>query len=62
VDRGSLAAAVNGGQEGAGKVAAALASFTELQHPIRLEDGQDACRHPEAKADDQCAQDRLEPA
>jgi putative intracellular protease/amidase len=38
VDRGSLAAEFNGGQEGADKVAAALDSFTELQHPIRLED------------------------
>ncbi|MEU3788633.1 type 1 glutamine amidotransferase domain-containing protein [Streptomyces fructofermentans] len=38
VDRGSLAAEVNGGQEGADKVAATLDSFTELQHPVRLED------------------------
>ncbi|MGQ4390235.1 type 1 glutamine amidotransferase domain-containing protein [Streptomyces sp. SAS_270] len=38
VDRGSLAPAVNGGQEGADKVTAALASFTELQHPIDLAD------------------------
>ncbi|MFI2207786.1 type 1 glutamine amidotransferase domain-containing protein [Streptomyces sp. NPDC020192] len=38
VDKGSLAPAVNGGEEGAAKVAAALASFTELQSPIRLED------------------------
>jgi len=38
VDRGSLAPVFNGGQEGADKVAAALASFTELQQPIKLED------------------------
>ncbi|MGW6564163.1 type 1 glutamine amidotransferase domain-containing protein [Streptomyces sp. NPDC054975] len=38
VDRGSLAPEVNGGQEGADRVAATLASITELQHPIRLED------------------------
>ena len=38
VDKGSLAPEVNGGQEGADKVAAALASFTELQHPVRMED------------------------
>ncbi|UYQ60111.1 type 1 glutamine amidotransferase domain-containing protein [Streptomyces peucetius] len=38
VDKGSLAPEVNGGQEGADQVAAALASFTELQHPITLED------------------------
>ncbi|MEV6104789.1 type 1 glutamine amidotransferase domain-containing protein [Streptomyces sp. NPDC051940] len=38
VDRASLGAAVNGGQEGADKVAAGLAAMTELQHPIRLED------------------------
>ncbi|MET7289348.1 type 1 glutamine amidotransferase domain-containing protein [Streptomyces sp. NPDC005573] len=38
VDRGSLAPEVNGGQEGADKVAAALASFTELDKPVRLED------------------------
>jgi putative intracellular protease/amidase len=38
VDKGSLAPAVNGGQEGADKVAAGLASFTGLQHPIKLED------------------------
>ncbi|GKQ33910.1 type 1 glutamine amidotransferase domain-containing protein [Streptomyces sp. A012304] len=38
VDKGSLAAEANGGQEGADRVAAALAGMTELQHPIRLED------------------------
>ena len=38
VDKGSLAPEVNDGQEGADKVAAALASFTELQRPITLED------------------------
>lgn len=38
VDRGSLAPEANGGQEGADKVAASLAAFTELQGPIRLED------------------------
>ncbi|MGH4032043.1 type 1 glutamine amidotransferase domain-containing protein [Actinomycetota bacterium Odt1-20B] len=38
VDQGSLAPEVNGGPDGAEKVAAALASFTELQSPIRLED------------------------
>lgn len=38
VDRGSLAPEVNGGQEGADRIAAGLASFTALQSPIRLED------------------------
>ncbi|MFF1356465.1 type 1 glutamine amidotransferase domain-containing protein [Streptomyces sp. NPDC058297] len=38
VDKGSLAPEFNGGQEGADQVAAALASFTELQHPVKLED------------------------
>ncbi|MFF5932667.1 type 1 glutamine amidotransferase domain-containing protein [Streptomyces sp. NPDC012508] len=38
VDKGSLAPEFNGGQEGADKVAAALASIDELQHPISLED------------------------
>ncbi|MFE2556180.1 type 1 glutamine amidotransferase domain-containing protein [Streptomyces sp. NPDC059352] len=38
VDRGSLAPEVNGGQEGADEVAAALASLSELQHPIPLEE------------------------
>ncbi|WP_409235372.1 type 1 glutamine amidotransferase domain-containing protein [Streptomyces sp. PA5.6] len=36
VDEGSLAPEVNGGQEGAEKVAASLAAFTELQHPVKL--------------------------
>ncbi|MFF2144392.1 type 1 glutamine amidotransferase domain-containing protein [Kitasatospora sp. NPDC058190] len=38
VDAGSLAPQVNGGEEGAKRVAAALASFTELKNPIQLED------------------------
>ncbi|MGW6399809.1 type 1 glutamine amidotransferase domain-containing protein [Streptomyces sp. NPDC055134] len=38
VDKGSLAPEFNGGQEGADQVAAALASFSELQHPVKLED------------------------
>lgn len=38
VDKGSLAAEVNGGQEGAERVSAALAAMTELQRPVRLED------------------------
>ncbi|MDH6108503.1 putative intracellular protease/amidase [Kitasatospora sp. MAP12-15] len=38
VDRGSLAPQVNGGEEGAKKIADALASITELQHPVKLED------------------------
>ncbi|MFG3260456.1 type 1 glutamine amidotransferase domain-containing protein [Streptomyces sp. NPDC048172] len=38
VDRGSLAPDFNGGQEGADRMAAALAAFTELEHPVRLED------------------------
>ncbi|MGW0732283.1 type 1 glutamine amidotransferase domain-containing protein [Streptomyces sp. NPDC002851] len=38
VDQGSLAPEVNGGQEGADKIAAALSSFAELRSPIRLED------------------------
>ncbi|MFI2618155.1 type 1 glutamine amidotransferase domain-containing protein [Streptomyces sp. NPDC018584] len=38
VDQGSLSPEANGGQEGADKVAASLAAFTELQGPIRLED------------------------
>ncbi|MCX5079782.1 type 1 glutamine amidotransferase domain-containing protein [Streptomyces sp. NPDC056121] len=38
VDKGSLAPEFNGGQAGADQVAAALASFGELQHPVRLED------------------------
>ncbi|MFF8642794.1 type 1 glutamine amidotransferase domain-containing protein [Streptomyces sp. NPDC015345] len=36
VDRGSLAPEANGGQEGADKVAASLAAFTELQGPVKL--------------------------
>ncbi|MCX4647731.1 MULTISPECIES: type 1 glutamine amidotransferase domain-containing protein [unclassified Streptomyces] len=38
VDKGSLAPEFNGGQAGADQVAAALASFAELQHPVKLED------------------------
>ncbi|MFG2330812.1 type 1 glutamine amidotransferase domain-containing protein [Streptomyces sp. NPDC048604] len=38
VDRGSLAAAANGGQEAADRVAATLESFTELRHPLALDD------------------------
>ncbi|MGD1223156.1 MULTISPECIES: type 1 glutamine amidotransferase domain-containing protein [Streptomyces] len=38
VDKGSLAPEVNGGQEGADKVANVLAGMTELRNPIRLED------------------------
>ncbi|MFH8735466.1 MULTISPECIES: type 1 glutamine amidotransferase domain-containing protein [unclassified Streptomyces] len=38
VDKGSLAPEFNGGQEGADRVAAALASFSELQHPVKVED------------------------
>ncbi len=37
VDRASLAAEVNGGQENADRIAKALESFTELRHPVRLE-------------------------
>ncbi|WP_330289285.1 type 1 glutamine amidotransferase domain-containing protein [Streptomyces sp. NBC_00576] len=36
VDRGSLAPEANGGQENADRVAGVLASFTELQHPLKL--------------------------
>ncbi|MFE6487413.1 type 1 glutamine amidotransferase domain-containing protein, partial [Streptomyces sp. NPDC057757] len=38
VDQGSLAPEVNGGQEGADRVAAALASFDEFRKPVKLED------------------------
>lgn len=38
VDKGSLAPEFNGGKEGADQVAAALASFSELQHPVKVED------------------------
>ncbi|MGJ5749621.1 type 1 glutamine amidotransferase domain-containing protein [Streptomyces puniciscabiei] len=38
VDRGSLAPEVNGGQEGADRIAAALASIGEIKTPVRLED------------------------
>ncbi|WP_327181277.1 type 1 glutamine amidotransferase domain-containing protein [Streptomyces sp. NBC_01334] len=38
VDRGSLAAEVNGGQEAADRIAAALDAMPELRRPVRLED------------------------
>lgn len=38
VDKGSLAAESNGGQEGADRVAAGLEKMTELRRPVRLED------------------------
>ncbi|MGV9263747.1 type 1 glutamine amidotransferase domain-containing protein [Kitasatospora sp. NPDC003701] len=38
VDQGSLAPEFNGGQEGADDIAAGLEAFTELRHPVRLED------------------------
>lgn len=38
VDKGSLAAEVNGGQENADRIAGVLASAAELQRPVRLED------------------------
>ncbi|KUO07429.1 type 1 glutamine amidotransferase domain-containing protein [Streptomyces sp. DSM 15324] len=38
VDKGSLAAEANGGQEAADRVAAALAGMDELERPVRLED------------------------
>ncbi|MEV5685648.1 type 1 glutamine amidotransferase domain-containing protein [Streptomyces sp. NPDC052164] len=50
VDRGSLAPEVNGGQEGADRVAAGLDAFTELRKPIALEgvdlDAYDAVFYP----------------
>jgi putative intracellular protease/amidase len=38
VDEGSLAPEVNGGAEGAAKVAAGLAALAELRSPVKLED------------------------
>ncbi len=38
VDRGSLAPQFNGGEEGAQRVALALASMAELRRPVKLED------------------------
>ncbi|MFI7006452.1 type 1 glutamine amidotransferase domain-containing protein [Streptomyces sp. NPDC050145] len=38
VDKGSLAPQVNGGQEGADKIANSLAAMSELRSPITLED------------------------
>jgi putative intracellular protease/amidase len=38
VDKGSLAAEVNGGQENADRIAGVIAKATEIQNPIRLED------------------------
>jgi len=37
-DRASLAAEVNGGQENADRIARTLASSTEFQHPVKLEE------------------------
>jgi putative intracellular protease/amidase len=38
LDQGSLAPQFNGGEEGAKKMADALASISEIQHPVKLED------------------------
>ncbi|MGW3112280.1 type 1 glutamine amidotransferase domain-containing protein [Streptomyces sp. NPDC001091] len=38
VDKGSLAPEVNGGQENADRIAAALEAADEFKHPVRLED------------------------
>lgn len=38
VDKGSLAAELNGGQENADRIAGVLAAAAELQQPLRLED------------------------
>ncbi|MET9734645.1 type 1 glutamine amidotransferase domain-containing protein [Streptomyces sp. NPDC006458] len=38
VDKSSLAPEVNGGEENADRIAAALGSFAEIENPIRLED------------------------
>ncbi|NNN28998.1 type 1 glutamine amidotransferase domain-containing protein [Streptomyces sp. S3(2020)] len=38
VDKGSLAPEVNGGQVNADRIAGVIATATEIQHPIRLED------------------------
>ncbi|MFD5328873.1 type 1 glutamine amidotransferase domain-containing protein [Streptomyces sp. NPDC127092] len=38
VDAGSLAAETNGGQEGADRIAAALAAMDEIRNPVKLED------------------------
>ncbi|MFG3093934.1 type 1 glutamine amidotransferase domain-containing protein [Streptomyces sp. NPDC048202] len=50
VDKGSLAPEVNGGQEGADRIAAALEAAPEFKHPVRLEDvdldGYDAVFYP----------------
>ncbi|WP_426368301.1 type 1 glutamine amidotransferase domain-containing protein [Streptomyces sp. E-08] len=42
VDAGSLAPEVNGGQEGADRIAAVLASIDEIKNPIKLEDARPA--------------------
>ncbi|MFD8206637.1 type 1 glutamine amidotransferase domain-containing protein [Streptomyces sp. NPDC059695] len=42
VDAGSLAPEANGGQEGADRIAASLASIDEIKNPIRLEDARPA--------------------
>lgn len=38
LDEGSLAPQINGGEEGAQRIADALASMSELQHPVSIED------------------------
>jgi putative intracellular protease/amidase len=38
LDQGSLAPQFNGGEEGAQRMADALASISEIQHPVKLED------------------------
>jgi putative intracellular protease/amidase len=38
LDQGSLAPQFNGGEEGAKKIADTIASISEIQHPIRLQD------------------------
>ncbi|MEV8017540.1 type 1 glutamine amidotransferase domain-containing protein [Streptomyces sp. NPDC086554] len=38
LDQGSLAPQFNGGEEGAKKIADTVASISEIQHPIRLQD------------------------
>ncbi|MFI6848081.1 type 1 glutamine amidotransferase domain-containing protein [Kitasatospora sp. NPDC050467] len=38
VDQGSLAPAVNGGPEGAARIAAGLEAFAGLRHPVKLEE------------------------
>jgi putative intracellular protease/amidase len=38
LDQGSLAPQFNGGEEGAKKIADTIASISEIQHPVKLED------------------------